>query len=159
MNLAIPEARRWPIIIISVLVAQMGFGVWMARLAGNDPHYAVEPDYYARAVNWDSTMAQSRRDRALGWNAATTLTRTSGRGASLQIALVDSLGAALEVDSVQVEALAVAHAGTIDRLILASTGHGYGATITDAGAGLWEIRVRAVRGTDVFTAKLRTELQ
>ncbi len=159
MNLAIPESRRWPIIIVTVLVAQMGFGVWMARLAGSDPHYAVEPDYYARAVNWDSTMAQSRRDRALGWGAAATLTRGGGRSASLQIALVDSLGAALEVDTVQVEALAVAHASIIDRLTLAPTGLAYSATIADAGAGLWEVRVRAVRGADVFTAKLRTELQ
>jgi len=159
MNLVIPEARRWPIIIVAVLVAQMGFGVWMVRLAGSDPHHAVEPDYYARAVNWDSTMAQSRRDRALGWDAATTLTRSRGRSASLQIALVDSLGAALQVDTVQVEALAVAHAGTIDRLTLTRSGLAYGATIADAGAGLWEVRVRAVHGADVFTAMLRTELQ
>lgn len=159
MNLAIPEARRWPIIIVAVLVAQMGFGVWMARLAGNDPHYAVEPDYYARAVNWDSTMAQSRRDRALGWNAAATLTRVSGRGATLQVAIVDSAGAALEVDSVHVEALAVAHAAQIVRLTLTATGHAWRAEIGDARAGLWEVRLRAVRGTDVYTAKLRTELQ
>jgi nitrogen fixation protein FixH len=159
MNLAIAEARRWPIIIVAVLVAQMGFGIWMARVAGGDPHYAVEPDYYARAVNWDSTMAQSRRDRALGWNAAATLIRTSAHGAALQIALVDSLGVALQVDSVHVEALAVAHASAIHRLTLTPDGPAYGATIGDAGTGLWELRLRAVRGPDVFTAKLRTELQ
>ncbi len=159
MNLAIPEARRWPIIIVAVLVSQMAFGVWMARVAGSDPHHAVEPDYYARAVNWDSTMAQSRRDRALGWTAAATLTRTSGRAAALQVALLDSQGVALQVDSMQVEALAIAHAGTIDRPLLTPAGDAYRGTIREAGAGLWELHLRAVRGTDVFTAKLRTELQ
>lgn len=159
MKLAISEARRWPVIIITVLAAQIGFGIWMARLAGNDPHHAVEPDYYARAVNWDSTMAQSRRDRALGWNAATTLTRATGRAATLQVAIVDSLGAALQVDSLHVDALAIAHAGTIDRVTLSPAGSAYIGQIAEAGAGLWEVQVRAVRGTDVFTAKLRTELQ
>ncbi|MDZ7630224.1 MAG: FixH family protein [Gemmatimonadaceae bacterium] len=159
MKLSIDPARRWPVIIISVLLAQIGFGIWMARLAGNDPHHAVEPDYYQKAVNWDSTMAQSRRDRALGWNAATTLTRTSGRAAALQVAIVDSLGAALTVDSVSVEALAIAHASTIETQALTPTGAAWIGTIADAGNGLWEVRVRAVRGTDVFTARLRTELQ
>jgi nitrogen fixation protein FixH len=159
MRLSLTPAQRWPTIIITVLAAQMAFGVWMARVAGSDPHHAVEPDYYARAVNWDSTMAQARRDRALGWNAATTLTRATGHAATLQVAIVDSLGAALQMDSLHVEALAIAHAGTIDRMTLAPAGAAYTGLIADARAGLWEVQVRAVRGADVFTAKLRTELQ
>ncbi len=154
----IPEAQRWPAIIVTVLVAQIGFGIWMARLAGSDPHHAVEPNYYQRAVDWDSTMAQSRRDRALGWRAVATMTRTAGRSASLHITLVDSLGASLTVDSISVEALAIAHAGTIERPKLMSDGLAYVGTLATAASGLWEVHVRAARSTDLFTAKLRTEL-
>ncbi len=159
MKRGIGSIQRWPAAIVAVLVAQMGFGIWMARLANSDPHFAVESNYYNKAVNWDATMAQARTDRALGWKAATTLTRTSGRGAALRVTLVDSLGGVLQADSVQVEALAIAHASQPDSLALRPDGVGYTAPIVDAGAGLWEVNVRAVKGRDVFTARLRTELQ
>jgi nitrogen fixation protein FixH len=159
MRLAISPAKRWPIIIVTVLASQMAFGVWMARIAGSDPHHAVEPDYYNRAVNWDSTMAQSRRDRALGWTSTAVMTRTGDQAALLQIALTDSLGVPLTVDSASAEALAVSHAGSITRVTLTHRGTGYSATIAAAAPGLWEVQLRARRGTDLFTAKLRTELQ
>lgn len=159
MKFGLSDSQRWPVIIISVLVAQIAFGIWMARVAGNDPNFAVEPDYYAKAVNWDETMAQSRRDRALGWQAVATMTRAEGRTATLQVSLVDSLGAAVQADSVQVEALEVAHARFVDKLTLIPSGSGYAAPVANAGVGLWEVRVRAMRGTDLYTAKLRTELK
>jgi nitrogen fixation protein FixH len=159
MRLAISPSQRWPIIIVTVLVLQMVFGVWMARIAGSDPHHAVEPDYYNRAVNWDSAMAQSRRDRALGWKSTAEMTRSSGGAAVLQIALVDSLGAAVAVDSVSAEALAVSHAGRINRVALSPRSDSYVGAIAEAAPGLWDVQLRAVRGADVFTAKLRTELR
>ena len=153
------KLQPWPTAIVAVLVTQICFGIWMARVAGNDPNFAIEPDYYARAVNWDATMEQSRRDKALGWRATAGMTRAEGRIATLRIALRDSTGAPITTaDSVIAEALAVAHAGQIDRLVMVREGDGYIAPVRAASAGLWEVRVRAVRGTDVFTAKLRTEL-
>ena len=87
MKRAISGAQLWPAAIIAVLVGQVGFGLWMSHVANDDPHFAVEPNYYARAVNWDATMAQSRLDRALGWQAVATLTRAKGTAATLRIAL------------------------------------------------------------------------
>jgi nitrogen fixation protein FixH len=159
MRLVISPAQRWPVIIVTVLVLQMAFGVWMARVAGSDPHHAVEPDYYNRAVNWDSAMAQSRRDRALGWTSTAELTRSSGGATLLQIALVDSLGTAVTVDSVSAEALAVSHAARINHITLSPRNDRYVGMIADAAPGLWDVQLRAVRGADVFTAKLRTELR
>jgi nitrogen fixation protein FixH len=153
------KLQPWPTAIVAVLVTQICFGIWMARVAGNDPNFAIEPDYYARAVNWDATMAQSRLDKALGWQATVGMTRAAGRTATLRLKLTDSTGTPIvTADSVLVEALAVAHAGQIDRLRLVRDGDGYIAPVSAANAGLWEVRVRAMRGTDVFTAKLRTEL-
>ena len=159
MKFGLTDAQRWPTIIITVLVAQIGFGIWMARLAGSDPHFAIEPDYYNKAVNWDARMAQSRADRALGWQSTATLSRgTSGAGI-LDVSLTDSLGTAVVADSVLVEAMPVAHAQRVTRLTLTSEGAGYRGTLPDAGtAGLWEVRVRALRGRDIFTANVRAEM-
>lgn len=151
--------QRWPVAIVTVLLMQVAFGLWMARTANNDPNFAIEPDYYNRAVNWDSTMAQSRRDRALGWQAVASLTRDTGRTAALRVVLIDAAGMPLVADSVQAEALAVAHAATVHRLVLTSDAGGYAAQVPMAANGLWDVSVRAMRGSDVFTAKLRTELR
>ena len=159
MKLTIPGARLWPAAIIAVLVGQVGFGLWMSHVANDDPHFAVEPNYYARAVNWDATMAQSRRDRALGWQAVATLTRATGTAATLRIALTDSTGARVVADSVAVEALAIARSTVVDTLPLVRDSAGYSVPIAVAARGLWEIQLRAVRVHDVFTAKLRTELR
>ena len=160
MSAVFNRFHRWPTTIVVVLVAQVGFGIWMARVAGSDPHYAIEPDYYARAVNWDSTMAQSRRDKALGWHATATMRRTDGPSATLHIQLMDPAGAAITTaDTVSADVLAVAHAGRIDRRMLVRDGSGYSATMEAARSGLWEVRIRVIRGADLFTAKLRTELK
>jgi len=159
MRFAITDANRWPIAIVAVLVAQVAFGIWMARVANGDPHFAIEPNYYARAVNWDSTMAQARRDRALGWKAAATMQRENGTVASLHVTLTDATGQPVHAESVTATALSVAHAGVIDTLMLTPDATGYTAPVGRAERGLWEVEVRAWRGRDLFTAKLRPELR
>lgn len=154
-----PKLQAWPTAIVTVLVAQIGFGIWMARVARDDPHFAIEPDYYARAVNWDSTMAQSRLDKALGWRASIAMARADVRSATVRLDLTDSTGTVVDADSVVAELLPVAHAGRIDTLALTRDGSAYRATMPVAANGLWEAQVRAHRGSALFTAKLRTELR
>lgn len=159
MKLAITAANRWPLAITTVLVGQVVFGIWMARVANSDPHFAVEPNYYAKAINWDATMAQSRADKALGWKSAVHITRTDGAGAVLRLTLKDSTGAFVHADSVTVHALAIAHSLRVNALTLTPDAAGYTVSLPMAGTGLWEVDVRAVRGADVFTSTLRTELK
>jgi nitrogen fixation protein FixH len=159
MKLAITAANRWPLAIASVLVGQVLFGIWMAHVASDDPHFAVAPNYYARAVNWDATMAQSRTDKALGWRSVATLTRSTGSGATLHLSLTDSSGAPVRADSVTVTAFAIAHSLNVMALALTPDVTGYAGTVHMAGRGLWEIAIRAVRGTVVFTATVRPELK
>lgn len=159
MKLALTPANRWPVAITAVLLAQVAFGVWMSRVAGSDPHFAVEPNYYARAINWDATMAQSRKDKALGWTAMATFEHGATGPVTLRVALRERSGAPIAADSVTAQALAVAHAGTVDTLTFTKNGEGYTAALPNASRGIWEFELRAVRGADVFTDKLRTELQ
>jgi nitrogen fixation protein FixH len=159
MKLAITSAHRWPAAIVAVLVLQVAFGVWMSHVAGNDPHFAVAPDYYARAVHWDDAMAQARADRALGWHAHAQVIRTTSPAAMVQITLTDSLGATVMPDSLTATAVAIAHSADIHRLALTPTRDGAAAPVAIATNGLWEIQLRAVRGGKVFTAIQRAELR
>lgn len=157
MKLGLNESQRWPAAIIVILAAQVAFGIWMAKVANADPHFAVEPDYYKRAVAWDTTMAQARRDHALGWAASATITADAGDSARLHVTLTDSAGAPITADSVEAEAFSIANSARQLQVTLRPAANGYATTLPAARRGLWEVHLRAARGHDHFTAKLRPE--
>ena len=72
------SGRFWPWFVAALLAATaVGQGI-MLYAATHDPTFAVVPDYYERAVAWDSTLAIEEASDALGWHATATLTRDGG---------------------------------------------------------------------------------
>jgi nitrogen fixation protein FixH len=157
MSPLIRKERIWPTIIISVLVLDVAVGFAMMRLASDDPHAAIESDYYRKAVTWDSTMAQVGRNAALGWTIQPSLGAiTPRREAPLTLHLRDRSGAPVTDATILIEAVQVAHAGEIVHGTLTGAGDsGYATSLPMTRPGLWELRVIATRGSDRFTADLR----
>lgn len=153
------KERIWPTIVVVVLGGYVVFGLAAARLASHDPHYAIESDYYGKAVAWDSTLAQARRSAALGWRLTPTLGPIGdGTAAVLVIELRDSSGAPVADAAVTVEARQVAHADDVVRATLARGNDGaYAARLPLRRAGLWECRVVATRAADRFAASVRLD--
>lgn len=151
--------RIWPAIIITVLLGNVTLGIVLMRVANSDPHFAIEPDYYRRAVGWDTTQAQARQNLALGWQLQPTLGAVGGREVPLTLALTDAEGVPLDGASVSVEARAVAHANELLVANLLPTGAAgtYTADLAVAREGLWEFRVVAIRGDARLTAQLRLD--
>jgi nitrogen fixation protein FixH len=160
MSRWIRKDRVWPAIVIGVLALDVAVGIAMMRVADDDPTYAIEPDYYHKAITWDSTVAQAERNRALGWTLAPTLgARGMGRPAALALQLRDRIGQPIDSAVVRVEAMPVAHANAVVEVTLPGAGQGsYGAPVTIAEPGLWEFRLMARRGEDRFTADFRLEV-
>jgi nitrogen fixation protein FixH len=155
----IRKERIWPTIVVVVLAGYVVFGVVAARVASHDPHYAIEPDYYRKAVAWDSTLAQGRRSEALGWTLTPAL-GPIGDGAAtvLTIDLRDSTGAAVQDADVSVEARQVAHADDVVRSALERVGDGtYVARMAIGRPGLWECRIVATRGADHYATSVRLD--
>jgi nitrogen fixation protein FixH len=114
-----------------------------------DPSFAVETDYYDKAVHWDASAAQQRRSAELGWR----LRIAAGASDGFELTLTDGLGLPIDGASVAVEAFH--NARSADRITLApkdSGGGVYRQTADFARPGLWEFRVIARRGEDTFTA-------
>ena len=162
---ASPAARTasrgwiWPVAIVALLVGSAGANIGFMLIASRDASFAVEPDYYKKAVAWDRAMQQERANVALGWTAAAALERTGRSQARLAVRLLDRTGAPVDGASVEVETFASARAR--DRLSarLAAAGDGrYAAALPAGHTGLWEIRLRAARGGDVFTQTVTAEL-
>lgn len=147
MNLLAPSVR-WPLGITAILAATIAGNLVVLRVASDDPSFAVEPDYYRRAVGWDSTMAQARASAALGWRVTPAVTPLlAGAPATVTLVVSDRDGAPVTGATVAVEALFNARANDRHTATLAEVAPGrYAAPLPLAWAGVWELRVR-VRGT------------
>jgi nitrogen fixation protein FixH len=149
----------WPIGVVVTLAAVVVLNVWVAIIAGDDPSFAIEPDYYAKAIAWDSTMAQARRNDTLKWRLAPSWGVFSvDSGTTLKVRLTDSLGAPIRNANIAVSALYVGRAALAHTATLHGDGRdGYAVALPVDHAGRWELRFTVERGADRFTSIARLD--
>lgn len=151
-------ATLWPLAVVGALVVTVGANIAILVLANDSDRAVVEPNYYEKAVAWDSTMAQERRNASLGWTIRATLV-PGPDGARLQASLADRSGAPVAGATIRVEAIHNADAWRPVEGRLRESGAGaYGADLPLRHAGLWELRFTADRDHDHFTEALRRDL-
>ena len=150
----------WPAAIVSLLVSGAAANIGFMIVANRDQSFAVEPDYYRKAVDWDRRMAQEARNAELGWGATASLEPRRGDHARLVARITDREGRPLTGATVTVEAFASARANRMATVTLTpeTTPGAYAATLDGARPGLWELRLRVVRGEQVFTRTLDQDL-
>ena len=85
------KGMGWPIGVAVILGTTVVANLVVMRLANNDPAFAIEPDYYKKAVAFDSTFAEERRSLELGWTATSTLAASTRAGEST-LTVRDSAG-------------------------------------------------------------------
>ena len=148
------KSALWPVAVGGVLFVTVAANVVMLVLAG-DPHAsAVEPDYYAKAIAFDSTRAEEMRSDALGWTAAARI----DRGEGVRIHLRDREGKPVDGASVHVTAIHNLQPDQRPEATLEGVGGGlYLGAMPLKLEGTWELRVRAERGSERFEADLREE--
>ena len=129
-------------------------------LASRDAHFAVEPDYYQRAVDWDATRLELERSEELGWSLrldAADAASASGMR-TLTVRLNDQSGE--PIGSARVVGIAFHHGAASSRTDVAFVERGPGVYQGDVplvGAGLHEVRIVASRGDDRFLAAIRQD--
>jgi nitrogen fixation protein FixH len=144
----------WVGLILALLAGQVALMLAMVYLATSDASFAIEPDYYQKALNWDTVAAQARQNERLGWSAkielGPTVSVTGER--TLTCTLADRTGRPL--DGASVDAVAFSHARGSDRtavtLLPAGSGR-YEAPVRFTRVGVWEFRLAIQRGPDTFT--------
>jgi nitrogen fixation protein FixH len=153
------RAWYWPAAIVALLVAGAGANIGLMVIATRDPSFAVEPEYYSKAVDWDRTMAQASRNAELGWRVFTRLEPASGGRARLRATIQDAGGAPITGAAVAVEAFPSARATQVVTVPLAAEGNGvYGASLPAGRPGLWELRLEVRRGDQRFTETVTQDL-
>jgi len=147
----------WPLGITAILCATVVANLFVMRLASNDPAFAVEPDYYRKAVQYDSTMAQERRNLALGWRATTTFESLSATADTrVHVRLSDTNTAPVSGTTMRLMARFNARANdTLTAVLTESTPGNYVTTLPIHTAGEWEVRVDVVRDSARFSSSQR----
>jgi hypothetical protein len=154
------KGRYWPVAIVGLLVSGAAANIGFMIVANRDATFAVEPDYYRKAVDWDRTMAQEARNVELGWRVSAQLEPIGDGRARLVARVADRDGRPVTDAVVVVEAFPSARAREIASFTLAPAGAAgaYAVTLTRARPGLWELRLRVTRGEQVFTRTLSQDL-
>jgi nitrogen fixation protein FixH len=151
---------HWPFLLVGLLASGVGANLYFMARALGDPSFAVEPDYYAKAIAWDAHQAQARQNSDLGWTLALSVApaaRATGL-ARVVARLADRDGRPVPGLAVALEAFNNARAADVVKAALAETaGHDYAANVAVVRPGLWEFRVVALRGADTFTAVIEQD--
>jgi len=128
----------------------------LAWIASRDPSFALEPNYYEKAVHWDRQRAQWAENARLGYELELL---PAGEDEMLTVRLSAADGTPLGNAEVRAEAFFNARASEVRRLTWTERAPGtYQAKLAGARAGLWEFRFSVRRGGERFTRLVRADL-
>jgi nitrogen fixation protein FixH len=148
----------WPWFIVALLVATAaGQGV-MLYAATHDSTFSLEPDYYKKAVAYDTVIKQERENLALGWTATATVGPLVDGARDVVLTLTD--GAAHPIPDAHVRVTAIHNLEGdhhIAQALSAQPDGRFAARMPLLRSGLWELRVDVMRGHDRFMPSLRVE--
>ena len=144
----------WPPIIAGALAFHVISSLVVVYMATSDPSYAVEDNYYQKAVAWDEKRAQDRVNAYLGWTLEFSVEPPTrpGEQPALEVTLRDANNEHLIGAVVTVETFHNARGDNIVRAVLTDVGSGvYRASLPMRRNGRWELRFTVDRGADHFT--------
>ena len=148
----------WPWLIAAMLVATVAGQAVMLYAAASDDTMSIEPDYYKKAVAWDSTAALDSISALLHWKANVTISSAGAAGGDLVVVLTDAAGDGVTDAHVRVTAIHNLDGKRHIEAVLAERADGrYSAHMPLDHAGLWEVRVQAERGADHYRITSRVD--
>lgn len=147
--------HQW--IWVSVIVGLLSLQVLMCSvaivLATTDESMAIEPNFGEKSLRWDEARAAKQASEALGWTASVDIPAASDfyGHRTVRVTLLDRAGQAVADANVRMTLFHHAHASRAQQVVLASDGGGvYSAEVEMRHQGLWEFRIVAQRGSEVF---------
>ena len=155
-------SQRWALVPVALLVSSVAGFSWMALVAVRDPNFALERDYYQKAIHWDQTQAQAATNQRLAYRVsiAPSIPLDLTGHARISMKLTDSSGRAITGAHVLADAFPNAFSDEISNLTLEEQGSGvYAVTLNAKRAGLWELRLSVENAGEHATAIARCELR
>ena len=144
--------RNWTLAIIGLLGGNLIAMAIIAVVAHTDQAQII-PAYDVQAANYDDTMDEAARSRALGWSATAEL-----HAGAVEVRVLDARGAAMPDARVQVRGYPRAHADARFDVALVALGDGrYRAPLRATG---WhDLTIVVERGGTAFSQRAVVEAQ
>lgn len=152
------QRSLWWLMPVGLLATMVAGQAWLAYIAIDDPGFALEKNYYQKALHWDQHQEQAAENRQLGWKIAleTRPTPTTSDRVRLIVRLSDARGALLRGARIRVETFFNARAAhLLDATFTEADDGTYQASLPMHHAGLWEFRFTATHGGARFTDVIR----
>jgi hypothetical protein len=151
----VKKGSLWPWVIGGALVLHVVVSLAVVFFAATDASYAIEEDYYQKAINWDQKRAQDRTNAELGWSLGFAVTPPTipGEHPTIEVNLVEIDADPLVGATVSLETFHKARSDDIIRTTIEPTGDPgrYSASPALRHNGLWELRFTVTKAADTFT--------
>lgn len=151
--------RFWAWVPVGLLGSMLiGLG-WMAFVASNDPGFALEPDYYQKAVRYDQEIEQRAENARLAWRFRVSAEKL-GEGGNARVRVVAHrpegrlTGATATVEALRNASAARVLTGRLEELRPGE----YWVELPLKRGGLWEFRFRFERAKDRATHLARLDV-
>ena len=142
----------WPAVIAGALTLHVVGSLVMVYFATSSESFAVEPDYYRKALAWDEKRAQDRHNAELGWQLEFTVEPAApGHDPKITVDLLDAEGSPLNHAKVSLEAFANTQADERFTVDLTAVDDHHEINLPMRRDGLWEFRFTVTRGDELFT--------
>jgi nitrogen fixation protein FixH len=141
------------LVALPVLVV-IGANFALVYLATSDPSFAVEEDYYSKAVGWDRKREQDRLNSELGWEMSFAVApRLAADGTrAITATLTDRAGDTIDGARVRLSTFHNARASQIlEADLQRREGGGYETSLPLRRPGLWEFRFEVLRDGERMT--------
>lgn len=148
-----PLRSRWPMMIFALIGLNMSIVAITIYAATSDPSVASEPDYYAKAVDFNQTIRQRETNARLGWSARPSI-HVDNQRSLLSVTAADADG--LPIANAAVSVVCFPTLRSKDRQVLALTPIAdntgvYSAPFRLDRPGLWNFRISVTREGSIFT--------
>lgn len=147
------SGKQWPMIVVGILGVSLTVCGITFYAAVSDASFALETDYYEKAVEWDETMEARRASAELGWMASCTISGADQHTGKrwLMVSIVGADGGPVELEEIRATAFHHARRGEEREVALRTIRPGVASGELGAGAdGLWQVRLRVESAGDVF---------
>ena len=151
------SSKRWPMIIVGLLSVHVTLMITAAAIATRDRSFAVLPNYYENAVNWDKTRAEMDSSRKLGWNLQINPAPQVDPHGSRQVSilLTDAAGQPISNAKIDLTYYHHAHANESANITLNESEPGrFTTNLPMRHEGFWQFKVRAEAGGKTFVTDL-----
>jgi nitrogen fixation protein FixH len=152
---------QWPWIVGGLMAVVIGANLILLYVATGDPSFAVEEDYYQKALDWDDKRAQDQTNVELGWSLDLDVSDTRSTDGSIELTahLIEADGQPISDAVIHLQAFHNARAAFILESDFRRLGDGrYSASLPMRRPGLWEFRFDVTRAGQRFTHTVVEEL-